>query len=209
MVAPHFHGLYSFLQVCCEGPWFTSIQENGCDKGVLQSHIKIKRNTPGVPNWFQPCQCYCRQCYPEEYIRLGTLVSNNWAHILEACDCLKLMSIYFDLFVDVTRERINRVLELREILLSFQTGFNIVNAAVVCAVQEIILGLEPSSVITEPRYSKLVTVSSFCPFTLISVLTPLVLFFINLVFSHWSPCRRLWRLCRDAQLNFCQFFLVC
>ena len=36
--------------------------------------------------------------------------------------------------VDVTRERINRFFELREVLLSFQTGFNLVNAAVVCAI---------------------------------------------------------------------------
>ena len=35
--------------------------------------------------------------------------------------------------MDVTSERIRRILELREILLSFQTGFNLVNAAVVCA----------------------------------------------------------------------------
>ena len=65
--------------------------------------------------------------------------------------------------VDVTRERISPVLELREILMSFQTGFNLVNAAVVCAIMESISGLEPSSVITEPR--QLVTVSGFCPFT--------------------------------------------
>ena len=58
---------------------------------------------------------------------------------------------------------------MREIFLSFQPGFNLVNAAVVCAILESISGLEPSSVITEPRYLKLVTVSSFCPFTLISV----------------------------------------
>ena len=58
---------------------------------------------------------------------------------------------------DVTRERISRILELREILLSFQTGFNLVNAAVICAVLESISGLEPSSVITEPRYLKIVT----------------------------------------------------
>ena len=32
--------------------------------------------------------------------------------------------------MDVTRERINRILELREILLSIQTGFSLVNAAV-------------------------------------------------------------------------------
>ena len=74
-------------------------------------------------------------------------------------------------------------MELREILLSFQTGFSLVDAAVVCAILESISGLEPSSVITEPRYLKLVTVSGFCPFTLISVLMPLVLFVISLVFS--------------------------
>ena len=85
--------------------------------------------------------------------------------------------------MDVTRERIGCILELREILLSIQTGFSFVSAAVVCAILESISGLEPSSVITEPRYLKLVTVSSFCPFTLISVLMPLVLFVISLVFS--------------------------
>ena len=58
--------------------------------------------------------------------------------------------------MDVTRARISRTLELREILLSFQTGFNIVSAAVVYAILESISGLEPSSVITEPRYLKLV-----------------------------------------------------
>ena len=84
--------------------------------------------------------------------------------------------------MDVTRQRINRILDLREILLSFQTGFNLVNAAVVCAILESISGLEPSSVITEPMYLKLVTVSSVCPFTLIYVFMPLVLFVISLVF---------------------------
>ena len=32
--------------------------------------------------------------------------------------------------IDVIRERIGRILELREILLSIQTGFSLVNAAV-------------------------------------------------------------------------------
>ena len=102
--------------------------------------------------------------------------------------------------MDVTREPISCILELREILLSIQTGFSVVNAAVVCAILESISGFESSSVITEPRYLKLVTVSSFSPFTLISVLMPLVL---SSAWSsqHWSPCRRLWRLCQDAQLN--------
>ena len=78
---------------------------------------------------------------------------------------------------------LNRILELREILLSSQTGFNLVNAAVVCAILQSISGLEPSSVIAQPRYLKLVIVSSFSPFTLNSLLMPLMLFVINLVFS--------------------------
>ena len=84
--------------------------------------------------------------------------------------------------MDGTRERIRRIFEVREILLSFQTSFNLVNAAGVCAILEGISALESSSVITQPRYLKLVTVSSFCPFILISVLMPLVLFVICLVF---------------------------
>ena len=76
---------------------------------------------------------------------------------------------------DVTRERIGRILEVREMLLSYQTGLNLVNAVVVRAILESISGLEPSSDTSEPRYLKLVTVSSFCPFTLISLLMPLVL----------------------------------
>ena len=44
--------------------------------------------------------------------------------------------------MDVTRERTSRILELRETLLSSQTGFSLVNAAVVCAILEGISGLE-------------------------------------------------------------------
>ena len=61
--------------------------------------------------------------------------------------------------MDVTKEHIRHILELRQILLSFQTGFNLVSAAIVCAILESISGLEPSSVITEPRYLKLVIVT--------------------------------------------------
>ena len=55
----------------------------------------------------------------------------------------------------VTRERIRCILELREILLSIQISSSLVNAVVVCTILESISGLEPSSVITEPRYLKL------------------------------------------------------
>ena len=53
--------------------------------------------------------------------------------------------------MDATLERISRILELTELLLSFQIGFNPVSAAVVCAILETILGLEPSSDTMEPR----------------------------------------------------------
>ena len=81
--------------------------------------------------------------------------------------------------MDVTWEHISHILELREIFVSIQTGFSLVNAAVVCAILKSNSGLEPSSVITEPKYLKLVTVSSFCPSTLISVLMTLVLFAVT------------------------------
>ena len=47
--------------------------------------------------------------------------------------------------MDVTSERISRILELREILMSFQTGFNLVDAAVVCAILESVSGLQNKS----------------------------------------------------------------
>ena len=43
--------------------------------------------------------------------------------------------------MNVTKERTSRILELKEIFLSFQIGFNLVNAAVVCAILESISGL--------------------------------------------------------------------
>ena len=52
--------------------------------------------------------------------------------------------------MDVTRDCISHILELKEVLLSFQTGFNLVSAAVVCTILESSSGLEPSSVIIEP-----------------------------------------------------------
>ena len=90
--------------------------------------------------------------------------------------------------MDVTRQRISRILELREILLSIQIGFSLVNAAAACAILQSNSGLEPSSVIIEPRYLKLVTISSFCPFTLISVLMPVVLFVMICTDLHAVGC---------------------
>ena len=85
--------------------------------------------------------------------------------------------------MDVTRERISRILESREMRLSFPNGFSLVNAAVFCAILVSISGLEPSSDTTEPRNLKVVIVSKFCPVALIPLLMPLVLFVINSFFS--------------------------
>ena len=52
-----------------------------------------------IRNWLQPCQCCCCLYYPGEYLRLGTLISYNWAQVLEACDCPKPLSIHFDLLL--------------------------------------------------------------------------------------------------------------
>ena len=101
-VAPHFHGLYSSLH-CCEGPSFTIIQEDGCDKGAHRSYLGTEdKMLLSFQNWFQPCQCCCLLCSPGEYLRLGTLVSYKWAQVLEACDCLKLLSINLNPCVDAT-----------------------------------------------------------------------------------------------------------
>ena len=62
--------------------------------------------------------------------------------------------------IDVTRERVSHIFEMMKMLPSFQTGLNLINAAVVCAVLESISGLEHLSVTSEPSYLKLVTVSS-------------------------------------------------
>ena len=45
--------------------------------------------------------------------------------------------------MDVTKERISRIMELREILLSFQTGFNRVSAAVACGILDSIRAWNP------------------------------------------------------------------
>ena len=50
-VAPHFHGSYSSLQLCCEYPWFTSTQDDGCDEGADQLYLGTEKNAPVVPNW--------------------------------------------------------------------------------------------------------------------------------------------------------------
>ena len=98
--------------------------------------------------------------------------SAEWVHVSEAYRKM-----------DMTRERISLIFELTVMFLSFHKGFNLVSAAVVCAILASISGLEPTSVIIDPKYLKLVTVSSLCPLTLTSVLMPCVLFVISLVFS--------------------------
>ena len=85
--------------------------------------------------------------------------------------------------MDMTRERISLIFELSAIFLSFQMVLSLASAAVAWAILARISGLDPSSVMIAPRYLNRLTQSSFSPLTLMSVLKPLVLFVISLVFS--------------------------
>ena len=54
--------------------------------------------------------------------------------------------------IDATSECVSLTLDRRVMFLSFHIGFSLVIAAVVWTILEIISGLDPSSMITEPRY---------------------------------------------------------
>ena len=60
--------------------------------------------------------------------------------------------------MDVTRENISHILDLTKISCHSKLVSNLADAVVVCAILEGISGLEPSLVITEPRYLKLVAI---------------------------------------------------
>ena len=77
--------------------------------------------------------------------------------------------------MEMTRERISFTFDLRDVLLSLKIGFHFVRAAVVCTILERTSGFESLSKITAPMYLKLVTVTSFRLFTLISLWMSLVL----------------------------------
>ena len=85
--------------------------------------------------------------------------------------------------MEMTREHISLILELIAMLLSFQMNFTLVTAAVVWAILDSALGLDPLSDTVVPRYSKLRTAFSFLLSMVMSVLMPLVLFVISCVFS--------------------------
>ncbi|MEW8246168.1 MAG: hypothetical protein AB2768_09085, partial [Candidatus Thiodiazotropha endolucinida] len=76
-------------------------------------------------------------------------------------------------------------------------------------------GLEPSSETTAPRYLKLVTVPSFCPFTFIYLWMPLVLFAkqegssqILVKFFRYHDKRRVFALKRNLKNNASKTFLT-
>ena len=88
------------------------------------------------------------------------------------------------------------IFELREIFLSFQIThmvFSFDRAAVICAILDSTLGLEPWSVMTVPTHLKLSILFSFLPLTLMSTLTP---FFIRDQFGLLSR-----RSTREASLS--------
>ena len=82
---------------------------------------------------------------------------------------------------DIARECISWIFDLRESFLLCQMCFSLLNAAIVWATLARISGFEPSSDIMAPRYLKVETSSSFCPFIRISFVN--FLFAMTLVFS--------------------------
>ena len=62
------------------------------------------------------------------------------AHILLYRSAVRVHNLQAYRKMDMTREYISHILELREMLLSIQMGFSLVNAAVVCATLESISG---------------------------------------------------------------------
>ena len=89
----------------------------------------------------------------------------------------------------MARERISLILELMAMFLSFQMTFSLVTAPVVLTVLKSTSGLDPSSDTIAPRYLKLRTVSSFLLSMVMSVLMPLVLFFLHKPFVWCSDSR--------------------
>ena len=85
--------------------------------------------------------------------------------------------------IEMTKDRINLILELSAMFLSFHMVLSFVNAPIVWAILDSISCFDPSSVTTEPKYLKLWTVYSFWPPILTSKLIPLMLLVISLVFS--------------------------
>ena len=63
--------------------------------------------------------------------------------------------------IDMTSDRISLIYDRRVMFLSFHIGFSLIIAAVFRAILEIISGLDLSSVITEPRYLNLDSVSEY------------------------------------------------
>lgn len=85
--------------------------------------------------------------------------------------------------MDMTRECIGLIFELRAMFLSLQMVFNFVSTAVDWVILVSISGLDPSSTMIAHRYLNLFTLSSFSLPILMSVVKPLMFLVISLVFS--------------------------
>ena len=102
MVAPRFHGLYSSLELCFEGLHDSQAYRM---MDVTREHTNRILELREIPLSFQTGFNLVNAailCYPEEYLGLGSLIIYDRAEVLEACDFLKLLSVYSDLFVDAS-----------------------------------------------------------------------------------------------------------
>ena len=97
-VAPHFHGSNSSLELCCEGPWFTSIQEDGCDKGAVKGGRRQGRQRKG---W----EGNIREWTGLEFAKSQTAVENRgkWRNLVEESSVVCLFTVIIIIIIIYSR----------------------------------------------------------------------------------------------------------
>ena len=133
-----------FLSGLSSSPFHSALQD---DHFSLRLFIMVRRSSCGpMACWiFAPTRSFVTWSLYE-------ICNILWLNLISVA-CILLCSSAVRVHdsqayrkMNVTRERISRILELTEMLLSFQTGFNLVNAAVVCAILETTRGLDPHQI---------------------------------------------------------------
>ena len=89
------------MKLCCEGPRFTSIQEDGCDKEARHSYLELRERLLSFKFGFNFVKAAV-VCVILEGISGLEPSSVTAKPIYLKRMTLKLLSIYFDLCVDAT-----------------------------------------------------------------------------------------------------------
>ena len=170
--------------------FYRIVLESPEDLVMCPYHFSLRRFTVVKRSSWGPMACrilfrtssfemWSLQVMPRSFLR--HLIS--MACILLSVSAVSVQDSQAYMNVDMIREHISLIFELSAIFLSFQMVLSFASAAVAWAILARISGLDPSSAMIAPRYLNLLTQSSFSPLALMSVLKPLVLLAISLVFS--------------------------